>query len=318
MNYRTVADLTALLQNNVYRFKDVDIVVGIPRSGMIPASIIATLINKRLASLDEICQGRTFSRGDSRITESDNIDTNVNVGQVILVVDDSVASGKSMEAARKKLFTVSVSNRLIFLAIYGSILKSDPADIVLERVSHPRAFEWNLMHHPILKDACVDIDGVLCRDPSATENDDAENYLEFLETVTPRLNVTQYIGHLVTNRLEKYRAETEVWLAKCNIRYGELHMLNLPSAKKRRELGDYHSHKASIYVKTGSKIFIESDVRQAELIANAAGKSVICTADSKMYQPMVSPRSIVQSSKGLFWRMKVSFRVVAGLIARRL
>ncbi len=37
----------------------------------------------------------------------------------------------------------------------------------MEVIDRPRIFEWNVLHHPgILKDACLDIDGVLCHDPS--------------------------------------------------------------------------------------------------------------------------------------------------------
>jgi len=41
-------------------------------------------------------------------------------------------------------------------------------------------FEWNALHHSNPERFCVDIDGVLCRDPTEAENDDGESYLEFL------------------------------------------------------------------------------------------------------------------------------------------
>ena len=317
MNYRSVADLTALLQDNLYRFSNVDIVVGVPRSGMIPASILATLMNKRLSSLDEICSGRILSRGKSRLLDSDITDASVKAGDVILVVDDSIASGSAMAGAREKLESLSATNQIVFLAIYGSAFKSDAVDFVLEKVSHPRLFEWNMMHHPLLSEACVDIDGVLCRDPTSKENDDAEHYRDFISNVLPRINVTRPIGHLVTNRLEKYRAETQAWLDKCNIEYKELHMLNVSNARERRERGDYHSHKVRVYLETGSAVFIESDPRQAELIANFSGKSVVCIETAKIYRPAVGLKSLVQGSKS-FWRnLRGRLRAVARIIARK-
>lgn len=72
----------------------------------------------------------------------------------------------------------------------------------------PRVFEWNVLHHPVLNDACVDIDGVLCRDPTPAENDDGRKYREFLSTVEPTIVPGQRIGHLVTSRLEQYRPKT--------------------------------------------------------------------------------------------------------------
>lgn len=41
------------------------------------------------------------------------------------------------------------------------------------------------MNHGILKKACLDIDGVLCVDPTPEENDDGPRYREFLLTPNP-------------------------------------------------------------------------------------------------------------------------------------
>ena len=74
-------------------------------------------------------------------------------------------------------------------------------------------------------------------------------------------------------------------------------MLNLPSANSRRALGDYHSHKASVYKKTGACLFIESDHSQAELIANHSGKYVYSLDNNTMYAPNLSVQSTINSSK---------------------
>ena len=41
------------------------------------------------------------------------------------------------------------------------------------------------MHHSFLNDSCLDIDGVLCRDPSPEENDDGPRYEKFLTETNP-------------------------------------------------------------------------------------------------------------------------------------
>ena len=42
MQYRTIADLSALVRANIHKVPhDIDIVVGVPRSGMLPAMMIA-------------------------------------------------------------------------------------------------------------------------------------------------------------------------------------------------------------------------------------------------------------------------------------
>mgnify|MGYP006922448723 CR=1 FL=1 len=40
------------------------------------------------------------------------------------------------------------------------------------------------MHHRYMKEACVDIDGVLCMDPLPKENDDGARYIDFIRNAT--------------------------------------------------------------------------------------------------------------------------------------
>lgn len=305
MNFRTVSDMTALIQLNLEMYVDVDVVIGIPRSGMLPASILATFLNKPLGTLDSLIAGKVLTQGHTRRVDSHTNDSNeIRSNDVLLVLDDSIASGGSMIAAKKLVESLNLTNKIIFCAIYGSSSVNNIVDFTLESVRHPRVFEWNVMHHPYLKDCCVDIDGVLCRDPKNNENDDGERYLKFMRDVVPRVVPKHKIGHLVTNRLEKYRQVTEEWLARNNFQYGQLHMLNMPSAESRRELGDYHSHKTAVYKKTGACLFIESDPRQAILIANNSGKYVLSIDDSNMHAPDVTVESVINWTKVFLKRLR--------------
>jgi uncharacterized HAD superfamily protein len=148
----------------------------------------------------------------------------------------------------------------------------------------PRVFEWNLFHHSIISDACLDLDGVLCVDPTEEENDDGEKYRTFLLNAKPLFVPTLEIGHIVSARLEKYRGETEQWLRNNGIRYKKLHLLNLPSKEARIKAQAHHTHKIDIYKKTGAMLFIESDYDQAKTIALGTGKPVICVENMEMLQ----------------------------------
>ena len=53
------------------------------------------------------------------------------------------------------------------------------------------------MHHLWLASACVDIDGVLCIDPTAEENDDGPRYREFLSCAKPLYLPTVPVGALL-------------------------------------------------------------------------------------------------------------------------
>ncbi|TIT90581.1 MAG: phosphoribosyltransferase, partial [Mesorhizobium sp.] len=72
-----------------------------------------------------------------------------------------------------------------YAAVFGLLSQHNETDIVFEVVPHPRMFQWNFMHHVFLEQCCVDIDGVLCLDPTADENDDGPAYEKFLTEARP-------------------------------------------------------------------------------------------------------------------------------------
>jgi uncharacterized HAD superfamily protein len=146
----------------------------------------------------------------------------------------------------------------------------------------PRAFEWNFMTNPILESACVDIDGVLCVDPTPEQNDDGPAYESFLDSAAPLHRPSRRIFALVTSRLEKYRVQTEKWLAGQNIEYGHLHMMDVPDMATRRRLGNHADFKAAFYAKSKARLFIESEPRQALRIAEMTDKPVLCVSNCEM------------------------------------
>jgi orotate phosphoribosyltransferase len=179
-------------------------------------------------------------------------------------------------------------------AVYVTQESTGLVDYWHEIVSLPRVFEWNIMNHEVLGRACIDIDGVLCRDPSAEENDDGALYQHFLAKVRPLIVPRREIGWLVTCRLEKYRALTEEWLRDNGIRYRELLMMDLPDKASRQAAGKHAVFKAMHYRKTGARLFIESSVEQAFEIARLTGKDVYCADSREMIHPGLLPKGINQ------------------------
>jgi uncharacterized HAD superfamily protein/hypoxanthine phosphoribosyltransferase len=284
MHYRSIADLNATITRNLRKIPpDVDLIVGIPRSGLIPANMLSLALNLPLADLDGFLQGRILAKGRTRPLQSLTGDR----GEYrrILVIDDSINSGGSMLEARQKLAEAGLSDKVLFCAAYGLVAEHPEADIVLETVPRPRMFQWNVMHHKFLADACLDIDGVLCCDPSDVENDDGPHYEAFLRDARPFLRPTQKVGHLVTSRLEKHRAATETWLAEAGIEYGKLWMLDLPSAEERRRLGAHGGFKAKVYAGLDATLFIESEERQAVEIARLSRKPVLSIETQTILYP---------------------------------
>lgn len=122
-------------------------------------------------------------------------------------------------------------------------------DLYLEILEQPRIFQWNFLQHGFLIHACFDIDGVLCDDPSPEQNDDGPRYRDFLLHAPLKLKPQRPVKYLVTSRLEKYRPETEQWLAEHDIPYEQLIMMDVATAEERRRLGNHASFKAEQYRK---------------------------------------------------------------------
>lgn len=282
MEFRSFSDLNESVRSFATNFnEDIDLIVGIPRSGMLVANLLALYLELPMTDVDGLCHERIIDAGrrfDGGLKDFSEIDR-------VLVVDDSVNSGRQMTEARKEISRHHLPFEIEYGAIYISLGGNQYIDYWEEVVLQPRLFEWNIMHHPGMEKWCVDIDGVLCRDPSSQENDDGERYREFITTVNPRFLPSKKIGWLVTCRLERYREETEAWLDRHGIEYGKLIMMDLPSKESRQKAGNHAQYKADVYESTGATLFIESSHRQAEEIAAQTGKPAYCFGSNQMLRP---------------------------------
>lgn len=297
MHFRSLADLQKTVLTNLHRVpRDVDLIVGIPRSGMLPAMLLSLALDIQVTDLQGFREGRVMRSGR---TPSRARDKDWSELQHALVVDDSIDSGGSMQEARELLAAAGTSMKLTFAAIYGTEGGDAAADLVFEEVGKPRVFEWNVLHHSMLSCACVDIDGVLCHDPTGEENDDGPAYVEFLRNARPLFTPTKRIETLVTSRLEKYRPQTEEWLRERGIEYDRLVMLDLPDAATRRKMGVHGHFKGDVYKSLpSSRLFIESELGQARKIAEISGKPVLCMDGPVMCYPgTLNPRGVMQRAR---------------------
>jgi uncharacterized HAD superfamily protein/adenine/guanine phosphoribosyltransferase-like PRPP-binding protein len=283
MNYRSISDLNSTILRNLHRLpRDLDLVVGVPRSGLLAANLLALMANIRLSDLDAYVEGRVYTSG---VTKAAGMREEGAGRRKVLVLDDSIYGGGAMETARARVEAAGLDDEVIFAAVYGLHPSHSQADLVFETVPDPRLFQWNFMHHKFLERSCVDIDGVLCHDPSLDENDDGPAYLRFMTNARPLYHMTHPIGTLVTSRLERYRPQTEAWLARTGLRYGKLVMLDLPSAAERRRLAAHGRFKADYYRTSDAILFIESENQQARTIARVAGKPVLCLETHSLIEP---------------------------------
>lgn len=286
MNYRTIADMAQTIRSQLYRIpSDIDLVVGVPRSGMLAATMISLYTNTKLANVGELVSNAILNNGMIRLARHQTL-ARAQQARHVLLVDDSTSTGQAINSALQRVQISGYGGKITTCAIYAEVERCPQVDFYFEVVPQTRIFEWNLMHRDFLEQCCVDLDGVLCVDPTDEQNDDGEEYSEFLRSAPPLHAPTYKIGRIVTSRLEKYRQKTSEWLDMHNIKYGALDMLDLPDAATRRRLGIYARFKASIYSRESEmKLFIESERSQAIEISQLTGKHAICISTQEMFAP---------------------------------
>jgi uncharacterized HAD superfamily protein/hypoxanthine phosphoribosyltransferase len=284
MNFITYNDLNDCIYKNLNKVpRDIDLIVGIPRSGTLVANIVALYLNLPFTDIDNYVNNGILRVGNTRKCE--NWIKSFHEAKKVLIVDDSISSGKAIRQAKELLNEANLNCKYIYLAVYALENNIHMVDLFFKICHMPRMFEWNYMHHWALEYACVDIDGVLCEDPTIIENDDGKRYDEFLKNARPKFIPTKRIGYIVTTRLEKYRQETEGWLKKYNIQYDNLVMVNLPSGKDRIKNLNHGLFKAEVFKKTNCSIFIESSYEQAIEICKVSEKQVFCVENRQLISP---------------------------------
>lgn len=284
VQYRSFADMSQIITRNLHIIPtDVDLVVGIPRSGILPAITISLMLNLRYADLDRFLEGRLSGAGSTK--HHAGLIGNSSEARHVLVVDDSLNRGCAMQEARERLRDLSGDVKFTFCAIYVVPDGREDVDIAFEVVRLPRIFEWNFIHHVYLEHAFVDIDGVLCRDPLAGELDDGPAYLRFLKGAVPLYRPTRPIACLITTRPEIYRPETEAWLARHGITYDRLIMHNPASSREPPGAVRDARFKGMAYRDSKAMLFIESEHAQALEIARISGKPVLSIERNAMVHP---------------------------------
>ena len=276
---------------------DIDGVIGIARSCMIPAAMIAEALNVGLTErlfFDSVVKSgipveaafhshgwRPFNR---KITCEGG-------GQKpkFLVVDDTCCNGRETKNSRQ-MFSGDKFHGFdfLYLAVYcdGPCVIDKP-DICLEDLSHwtnhDHLFEWHVMTHPnYLRQTMFDLDGIMCLDPP--DERDTEAYERYIENPVP-FHVPppgQQIT-IVTYRLEKYRSQTEKFLDSVGLTNKRVIMHPAASWEERANEPSW-KYKAQWYISNPwYKLFVESDPIQATMIHQATGKPVYCLTTNFMF-----------------------------------
>jgi len=247
-------------------------IVGIPRSGMVPAAICATHLHLPLWELTPsgpVPLG-AGSRGGGLYRPSGSL----------AVVDDTSYSGAALALARQRMRGLPA----IYAVVYALPMETPQDDLFVRQLAAPHLLEWNFVNNGpfwgaasadaggIYGTGCgVDLDGIIV-------HDDESGGRPGTPYMVPRAHPVRLIA---TARPESARVQTEAMLRSLGVRWERLEMLpdGVPLTMESAA-----AHKARHYAATSLGFFLESDPAQAETIFRAAGKPVICPSIGRIFQ----------------------------------
>lgn len=284
INYRSVAALNRDVLDWLDKLPaDIELVVGIPRSGLLVGNLLSLYMDVPLTDVEGLIEGRIIQTGTRY--KGEDLSEILSSSRKVLVVDDSLLRGKQLQLVKNKVEKARLEHEILYGVVYMEPGAEGMVDCFYRILPWPRCFQWNIFHYSLSNRSCFDMDGVLCRNPTDEENDDGDKYRRFIRNVKPRILPSGTIGWLVTCRLEKYRELTEQWLEKHGIKYKHLLMMDLPNKEARVRSKSHASYKAAMYKDSDAWLFVESSVRQAEEIAALSGKEVLCVETGEMVYP---------------------------------
>jgi len=264
-NFVTVDELVLWTTEWIKSFPNTyDVIVGIPRSGLLVANLIALKFGKPLTTPELFIRDHYWK---SKLIDNKRQYKN------ILLVDDSITSGKTMEESLQLLRSYRENLNITKAALIATNDSKVLVDLYYKVIPHPRVFEWNLLHSKKGK-LVSDLDGVICENCPPGVDSNEELYTDWIKNAKPYLIPAFEIDAIVSNRLEKYHSDTEKWLAKHGVRYKELILWDIQSKQERD--GKHAQRKIEVLLKIKPDMFLESSFAEAKQIWDATKISTLC------------------------------------------
>ncbi len=257
-----------------------DCIVGVARSGLTPATIVATMLHLPLFVLRE--------------SEGDIVDAGhgwrLRTGQFKnpLVIDDTSCSGESLRKVKKVVEDSSLHPQ--YAVVYYDKMSKESVDYFVRELPRPHVLEWNIANSVYASQMLWDMDGVICEDcPNYISDDD--HYVHWLSVAKPKCLPLRSKVRIVTARREMWRPQTEAWLAKHGV---TAELLMHPDGERTGESVIQHKANAVLKYATGPVAMLESDKRQAVRIQEITGKAVWYVDEGP---PITTPPVVDSSAK---------------------
>lgn len=223
-----------------------DLVVGVPRTGMPTAIMVALCHGTAYATMNEICNGLVNRKRSDK-----------GEYKKVLVADDSIGTGEHLETAismiKNQYPEAEIKTAVLFKKRGHHAVQPD---FCVAETDAAIGFEMD-MNRQKHERVGIDMDGVIAQD---------DKYLG-VRICDPDV--------IATGRMEYIRGKTEEWLSLYKFRYGKLVM------RKNGETPVQTKVKAIL--DNNLTMFIESEPNEALLIYILSGVKTFCTGDGNYY-----------------------------------
>jgi hypoxanthine phosphoribosyltransferase len=273
---------------------DIDLVVAIPRSGLIPGSVLAATLHAPLHTVrgtrvQHAGHGARLDREKHQALEPRHV----------LIVDDTAARGRAMTAALPVVARAFPRARVTRAVIYSHPAGRHAVDLCAAILPGPHYLAWNWANAGHGASMAMDFDGVLCEDCPGGSDDDGERYARFLATTRPLAWPRRRPIHtIITARHRRYEGQTRDWLGRHGLAVDHLVMRDWdldPATPFAQQIAAW---KALHLSRTGLPLMAESCPIQAEAIARLTGKAVLCPAAERVFHfprpPLPGPGTILR------------------------
>lgn len=265
---------------------DVDLVVGIARSGLTPASVAATLRHVPLWTVSGVRPPAPAGSGQRMGAGAEPRPA----PRRIALIDDTAATGREMGRQARAVSAAFPGVPVTRAVVYATPRAASAVDLYVAVLPGPHYLEWNWPNAGHGQACGYDFDGILCEEIRREDCDDGPRYLEALRSARPLyLPRRAPIPIVVTARAEQYRAVTEDWLNRHGVRVERLVMRDWDFDGGRFDPIAVGRWKAAKFRAARLNLVAESDPVQARIVADHAGVRVLCPALGRVLTPDSSP-----------------------------